>query len=256
MIHSKTMRPSVRQAAVFETIEKRGRATVEQLAEKFGASVETVRRDLGVLAAAGRVRKVYGGAVKVNIANEGLFEERLAANTRAKQEIAEKLLHQVRPGQSIMIDTGSTTLICIKALIRHRDLTVITNSTHIAQVVAAARNGSRAILLGGIYSDNNAQTIGAQTCAEVRRIRTDHVILTISALDSSGAYDFSEDEAQVGRAMIEGATALTLVADGSKLGRASTFRICELTQIKNVILNVTPAPELKAALIAADVNIV
>ena len=122
--------------------------------------------------------------------------------------------------------------------------------------MAAAKNGSCAILLGGIYSDNNAQTVGAQTCAEIRLIRTDHVVLTITALDNSGAYDFSEDEAQVARAMIEGAGALTLVADGSKLGRASTFRICELTEIRNLIVNVTPAPELKAALIAADVHII
>ncbi|WP_322990213.1 DeoR/GlpR family DNA-binding transcription regulator [Hoeflea sp.] len=255
-MQNKSMRPSVRQAAIFEMIEKRGRATVEQLAEKFGASAETVRRDLSALAEAGRVRKVYGGAVKVNIAKEGLFEERLATNTRAKREIAEKLSQLVRPGQSIMIDTGSTTLICIEAIMRHRDLTVITNSTHIAEVVAAAKNGSSALLLGGIYSDNNAQTVGAQTCAEIRRIRTDHVVLTISALDSSGAYDFSEDEAQVARAMIEGADALTLVADGSKLGRVSTFRICELPEIRNVILDVAPPSDLGAALIAADVNII
>ncbi len=251
----KSLRPSVRQAAIFEMVEKKGRATVEELSEEFYASFETVRRDLNALAEEGRLRKVHGGAVKLGIAREGSFGERLATNARAKQEVAEKLAKLVQPGQSIMLDTGSATLICAERLSRIRDLTVVTNSVQIAECFSKAQNGSNAVLLGGSYRSENAQTVGAQTCTEIGRFRTDHVVLTISALDHLGAYDFTEDEAQVARAMIENAQELTLVADQSKLGRSSIFKICDLDEITRLIVEGKPDRDLQAALVAAGAEL-
>lgn len=252
----RALRPSVRRAAIHELIEKRGRATVEDLAERHGASVETVRRDLNALAEAGRVRKVHGGAVRAGVAEEGSFDERLARNARAKREIAEKLVGLVRPGQTIMIDTGSTTLICAEALARVPGLTVITNSTRIAHVFAAAGNGARTVLLGGDYRAGDAQTVGPRTCAEIARLRPDLVVLAISALDSAGAYNVSEEEAEVARAMVESAGALALVADRTKLDRTATYQICGLDRIGCLVLDAEPEPALKGALTAAGVDLV
>ncbi|WP_158270875.1 DeoR/GlpR family DNA-binding transcription regulator [Thalassorhabdomicrobium marinisediminis] len=250
------LRPTVRRAAIHEIIEKAGRASVDALAERFDASTETVRRDLNALAKTGKVRKVHGGAVKVSITPEGLFEERLAINAQAKQEIAEKLAKMVEPGQSIMMDTGSTTLVCASALARVRDLTVITNSVRIAQTIDRARNGSRVILLGGTYRTDNSQTVGAQTCSEIRRIRTDHVVLTVTGIDGSGAYDFSEHEAQIARSMVDNTGALTVVADSSKFGRNATFKVCSLERVDRLILESNPHPDVKAALVAAGVAVI
>jgi DeoR family glycerol-3-phosphate regulon repressor len=252
---SGTLRPSVRQAAIVEVIEKNGRASVEKLAEEFDASQETVRRDLNALAEAGRVRKIHGGVVKVDVAREGSFNERINKNLRAKQEVAEKVAKLVQPAQSVMIDTGTATLICSDALSRIHDLTVVTNSSSIAKRISAAQNGSVVILLGGNYRHDSTQTVGPQTCAEIGRFRTDHVILTISALDHLGAYDFAEEEAQVARAMIETANDLTLVADRSKLGHSSTFKICELEKVTRLVLEAKPDPGLHASLMAAGVEV-
>ncbi|WP_274423220.1 DeoR/GlpR family DNA-binding transcription regulator [Chelativorans sp. YIM 93263] len=249
------MRPSVRQAAIYELVEKRGRATVEEIAERYGASVETVRRDLNVLAEQGRVRKIHGGAVRQAGLREGRFEDRLAENTQAKREIAEKLARTVQPGESVMIDTGSTTLLCAEALARLRDLTVITNSTRIAHTIANAGNDSRAILLGGAYRVGNDQTYGAKTCAEIAEYRTDHVVLTVSALNASGAYDVSYEEAQIARAMVRNAGNLSLVVDHSKLNRTATHKVCDLTQVRHAFLNRSPDADLAAALRAAQVSI-
>jgi len=249
------LRPSVRQAAIVEEIEKKGRLTVEQLALAFNASPETVRRDLNALAEEGRIRKVHGAAVRAG-AKEGSFDERLTKNLRAKQEVAEKVAKLILPGQSIMMDTGTATLICAEALVRVPDLTVITNSTRIADCISSAQNGSSAILLGGNYRADNAQTVGAHTCAEIGRYRTDHVILTISALDNLGAYDFTEAEAQVARVMIDHASALTLVADCAKLGQASTFKICDLDNIDKLVLESEPEPALSTVLEAANIDVI
>lgn len=154
-----------------------------------------------------------------------------------------------------MIDTGSATLVCTEALAKIRDLTVITNSTNIAALISAAQNGSKAVLLGGTYSHDNAQTVGAQTCAEIARYRTDHTILTVYAFDQQGAYDYSEDEARVAQAMAEYANELTVVADLSKLERSSTFSICELDKIDRLVLEDAPPANMQAALAAAGVDI-
>lgn len=251
----KPLKPSIRQAAIVEALEKSGRASVEKLAERFGTSQETVRRDLNALAEVGRARKIHGGAVRVSVAREDSFEERLKKNLRAKQEVAEKVARLIHPGQSIMIDTGSATLLCAEAFSRLRDLTVITNSTKIADTISSAKNGSKAILLGGRYRSDNAQTVGPQTCAEIAHYRTDHVLLTVSALDQQGAYDVTEDEAQVARAMIANADCFTIVADNTKLGKASTYRICELSDMSRVILDAAPGAAFQAACRSAGVEI-
>lgn len=250
------MKPSVRQAAIAELVSKSGRLSVEKLAEKFETSPETVRRDLNTLAKEGRIRKVHGGAEKPSFVVEGSFDERLSSNLRAKREVAEKLSKIVRPGQTIMMDTGSATLICAEALNRLRDLTVVTNSFRIAERISAFENGSRAIILGGRYSSENAQTLGPQVCAEISMYRPDHTILTVSAIDELGVYDFTEDEALVARAMVANAGDLTLVADLSKLSQTSTYKICEHEQVRRLILEAEPGPELRHSLKQSGVEII
>lgn len=255
-IQLKPMKPSVRQAAIAELVGKTGRVSVETLAERFDASPETVRRDLSVLAREGRIRKIHGGAERPSHVVESSFEERLGSNLRAKREVAEKLAKIVRPGQTVMMDTGSATLICAEALGQLRDLTVVTNSFRIAERISTADNGSRAVILGGRYNPENAQTLGARVCAEVAMYRPDHTVLTVSAVDASGAYDFTDEEAMVARAMIANAGDLTVVADLSKLNQTSTYKICEHAQINRLVLEGEPGDELKHSLMQSGVEIV
>lgn len=250
-----SLRPKARKLAISELVSRRGKVTVDELADKFGASPETVRRDLSALADAGQVRKIHGGAIKITPTEEGAFSERLRKNTLAKQLVAEKLVKTVVPGQSLLIDTGSTTLICAETLARVRDLTVITNSTQIASVFSERGNGTNAILLGGRYRHDNAQTVGPTTIAEMGRYRTDLAILTIGTLDVRGASDFSEEEAQVARAMIEASEHVTVVADTTKLNKRSTFHVCGLEQIDRLILENAPDKRLQEALDAAGVEV-
>ena len=256
-VQHKPMTPSVRQAAIAELVcnSGSGKFTVERLATKFDASPETVRRDLNVLAKEGRIRKVHGGAERPSFVVEGSFEERLNLNLRAKREVAEKLSRIIKPGQTLMMDTGSATLICAEVFSRIRDLTVITNSFRIADRISTANNGSRAIVLGGRYSHKNAQTLGPQACAETAMYRPDHTILTVSAIDAAAAYDFTEEEALVARSMIANASSLTLVADQSKLNQTSTYKICGHAQVSRLVLEAAPSPEFQDSLKLSGVEI-
>ena len=250
-----SLRPKARKTAIADFVTRRGKATVDELVNKFGASPETVRRDLNALADAGQIRKIHGGAVRLASTEEGAFDERLRKNTLAKQLVAEKLVKTVVPGQSLFIDTGTTTLICAETLVRVRDLTVITNSIRIASVFSEQGNRTNVILLGGTYRHENAQTVGAATIAELGRYRTDLALLTVGTLDVGGAYDFSHEEAQVARAMVGSAERVTVVSDTSKTNKRATFQVCALNEIDRLVLEKAPDETLQTALVSAGVEV-
>lgn len=242
------MRPGIRQAKICELVNRRGEVSVEEMAERFSASPETIRRDLSALAEAGRLRKVHGGARAPAVPEEGVLRARMRQNLLAKQLIAEKAAGLVRPGMVLFVDTGSTTLIAARELARIRRLTVITNSTQIADVFATGAGAAEVILLGGRYRHENAQSVGAETIAQVGLYSADMALLTIGALDTRGATDFSSREAQLARAMIANAEACTLLVDHSKLGKRAPFRVCRLDQVATLVTDRAVEESLKESL--------
>lgn len=249
------IRPSVRQAEICDLIAKRGEISVGGLAEKFDASAETIRRDLTILADAGQIRKVHGGARSLSPQGEGVFDARMRRNALAKRLIAEKVVALVAPQQTVFLDTGSTTLICAEAMARIKKLTVVTNSTRIAAAFAEGSGGADIYLLGGRYRSDNAQTVGAETITEVARFRADMAIITVAAIDAGNAMDFSNDEAQVARAMIAASAQTIIVADHTKFNRAAPFNVCNLNGINTLVSDRAPDTALEGALIDANVNV-
>lgn len=250
-------KPSIRQARIVELVSQQNEVTVEGLAADFNISSETIRRDLSALADAGRIRKVHGGARPAHIKDEGPFEERMNRNALAKRVIAEKVARLVSPGQTIFMDTGSTTLMCAEVLAKIDNLTVITNSSRIAATFANGSGGADVYLLGGQYRADNAQTVGAITVEEVGRYNADCAILTISALDTCGAMDFSQEEAQVGRAMLAAAARIVVVSDSTKFNQRTVFNVCDLSQIDTLVADAPPTEEpLAEAITEAGIEVV
>ena len=232
----------IRQARIAELVSTQSAVTVEGLAADFEISPETVRRDLSILADAGRIRKVHGGARSVQPKEEGPFEDRMNTNTLAKQLIAEKVARLVSPGQSLFMDTGSTTLICAEVLAQIDNLTVITNSCRIAATFANGSGCANVYLLGGMYRADNAQSVGEITVEEVSRYNADFAILTVGTIDTCGAMDFSQEEAQVGRAMLTAASQAVVVVDSTKFNRKTVFNVCDLSQIDILVVD-SPLPD-------------
>jgi DeoR family glycerol-3-phosphate regulon repressor len=249
------MRPSMRQAEICDLIAKRGEMSVGGLAVKFDASAETIRRDLTTLADAGQIRKVHGGARALSPQGEGVFDVRMRRNALAKRLIAEKVVALVAPRQTVFLDTGSTTLICAEAMARIKKLTVITNSTRIAATFAKGAGGTDVYLLGGRYRGGNAQTVGCDTTNEIARFRADMAIITVAAIDAGNAMDFSNDEAQVARAMISASAQTVIVADHTKFNRAAPFNVCNLNGINTLVSDKAPNTALERELYGANVNV-
>lgn len=252
----KQIRPSIRQAEISEFVTKRGEASVDLLAEKFDTSSETIRRDLSVLANAGQVRKVHGGARSLISHGEGGFDTRMRRNTLAKHLIAEKMAKLVKPRQTLFMDTGSTTLICAEALARIRRLTIITNSTRIAASFSAGAGRADVYLLGGLYRGGNAQTVGAGTVSEIANYNADMAILTIGAIDGGGAMDFSNQEALVARAMMRASGLVTILADHSKFDKRAAFKVSGLSGVDTLVSDRAPGAALKTALLEAGAGVI
>ncbi|MEA3544186.1 MAG: DeoR/GlpR family DNA-binding transcription regulator [Thermodesulfobacteriota bacterium] len=251
------MTPATRQAEIANIIRQCEHVTVNELAEALNISRETIRRDLSELARVGKVQKFHGGASLPMVTGEGHFHERMGKNVAAKVQIAVEAVKFVSPNETILIDTGSTTLYFAEKLAELSDVTVVTNSTEIARVMSTGSPLNRTFLLGGEFHGDNRQTIGSMAIAQVQSFRAHHAILTVGALDTrTGVMDYSIEEAQLARAMIEQAEILTLLVDSSKFEQIASFEVCKLARVTNLVCDKPPSNKMEAVLKEANVNII
>jgi len=230
------MKPHERQHEIDLVVRREGEVSVDMLATRFDVSTETIRRDLSFLAESGRVQKIHGGARRPRLITEGSFQDRLGIATEAKARIGRRLAEAVEPGETLFIDTGSTTLAAAEALASIPDLTIITNSCRLAERIARLGPGTTVHLLGGRYGADNAQTTGPAAIEQLQTFRADRAILTVAALDAEqGAMDASLDEAQIARAMIRHARQVTVLADAGKFGRHAAYAVCATEDIELII---------------------
>lgn len=230
------MKPHERQPQIEAIIRREGEVSVEMLAARFDVSSETIRRDLGALAELGRVQKVHGGARRAQLIREPSHDERETTAPEAKAAIGRRVADLIEPGETLFIDTGSTTLATAGALAMIPNLTIITNSCRLAERVARAGSDATIHLLGGRYGVDNAQTTGVAVIEQLQSFRADRAILTVAAIDPEyGAMDASLDEAQIARAMIRSARTVTVLADSSKFGRHAAFAVCATEDIDLII---------------------
>lgn len=250
------MKPHERQLRIAEIIRQEGEVSVEGLATRFEVSAETIRRDLAQLVESGRVQKVHGGARRPRLVVEGSFAERLGSEATAKARIGRRLADAVEPGETIFIDTGSTTLATAEFLAAIPRLTVITNSCRLAERLAQAGSDAAIYLLGGRYQGDNAETTGPSTIEQVAAFQADRAILTVAAvLPEIGVMDASFEEAQIARAMIANARALTVLADHTKFGRRAAFAVCPCSEIDHLVTDQPPDRENREALAGFGVDI-
>ncbi|MBS9733187.1 DeoR/GlpR family DNA-binding transcription regulator, partial [Pseudomonas aeruginosa] len=142
------MRPEERRRHILELLRQRERISVDELARTLSTSQETIRRDLAALAEQGLVSKFHGGAaLPPSGEHENAFQTRMNEHAQEKRAVARYAAGLFGPGDSIFIDTGTTTLLFARELARQSHLTVITNSLLIAGSVGAS--GNRAFMIGG-----------------------------------------------------------------------------------------------------------
>ncbi len=242
-----------RHHRILALLAAREQVSMENLAEEFGVSRETLRRDIVQLEAEGRLKRVHGGFMRVG-GTEPPFQSRMETNAEAKRRIGAAAARAVEPGMLIAVDAGTTTIAFAEHLATIPKLQVVTNSLGVASTVGKA-SGVTVILLGGRLGADVPGTFGEVALAQLRRFRPDLAFISPTALDAeAGAMNFDEAEAEMASAMAECAARLVVLADNSKLGRKSRVQICACGRIDMLITDRKARPAQTDPLRAAGLR--
>lgn len=253
------IRPDVRQDRIVALVEEEGDVSVDSLADRLGTSRETIRRDLTQLDQRGQLRKVHGGARRVDPDTgqiEGPFAHRMAENVEAKRAIARATASLFADGDTIMMDSGSTTAIFAEHLQRLKGLTLITNSFTALSHFARGDHQNHLFLLGGEFSIDLQETLGPMALEQLMQFHAEHAVLTVGAVQTGGIYDFDLRETELARAMVGRARQLTVLADSSKFDRTAVFEVAAMDKVTRIVTDRAPAADFAAALARQGVELI
>jgi DeoR family fructose operon transcriptional repressor len=253
--------PAGRKAQLAAYVAETGQVTVGELAERFGVSIDTVRRDLDQLAAEGSLVRTYGGAVSLSTVSrtDRAVDQRLTVQEQEKEKIAALAATLIQDGSTIMINGGTTTLALARSLGQHRDLTVATNNLLVpgALPTTAVRD---IYVFGGAVRALTLATIGpvsfrANTGADLD-ISCDLALIGVGAVSAEAGYTTSNlSEAAMMQEMISRAARVAILADSSKFGRRLFAQVSELGAADYLITDTAPPPDLRDALQASGVEL-
>ncbi|WP_093251561.1 DeoR/GlpR family DNA-binding transcription regulator [Rubrimonas cliftonensis] len=240
------MTTSFRQQEIVELARRARRVTVEELAERFNVTRQTIRRDLAELCEARVLARTHGGAMLASgVANAG-YADRAATAGDSKTEIARLCAAHIPDDCSLFINIGTTTEAVARALSGHRNLLVITNNLNVANTLAQNPH-CEVIVAGGVLRRSDNGLVGEATVDFIRQFKVDHAIIGASAVDADGAlldYDFRE--VRVAQAIISNARRSCLVADATKFTRTAPVRIARLTDLDALFTDETPPQAIDA----------
>ncbi|MDU8910046.1 DeoR/GlpR family DNA-binding transcription regulator [Aestuariicoccus sp. MJ-SS9] len=241
------MAQSFRQREIIDVARREGKVTVEGLADHFGVTLQTIRRDLTELAESGELERVHGGAVLPSgTANIG-YEERRSLNQGGKIDIARACAAELPEHCSIFLNIGTTTEAVAAELLNHRDIMVVTNNMNVANILAQNPD-SHVVVTGGSLRRSDGGLVGDLTTQTIRQFKFDYAVIGCSALDTDGdLLDFDVQEVGVSRAIIQQSRQVFLVADHTKFQRNAPARIGSLADVGVFFTDRPVAPTLAKA---------
>jgi DeoR/GlpR family transcriptional regulator of sugar metabolism len=246
-----------RRETIVELLQERGEASVAELSERAAVSQMTIRRDLEVLEREGALRRVHGGAI--DLASRGYVAPYSVRSQRARAEkirIGEAAAAMLGERETVILDVGTTTLQVAKALHRRRNLTVLTPSLQIANVLAKHR-GIRLMVTGGTVTAGELSLAGDLAEEAFARLRFDTLVMGIGGIAvDSGCTEFSLDDARLKRAALATVRRCIVVADSSKLGKVTFAQVCPLDRVDVLVTDSGAAKEFLDSLEAEHVEVV
>lgn len=249
------MNHSKRHRAILTLLQQDGTVTISDLARRLDVSLETVRRDIKPLASEGTVVKMHGAISLPSMSGEAPFERRMRENSDAKKAIAIAMAATVRDGDSIMLDTGTTTSFLARELLGHRRLTVITNSSDIARTLSTV-NDNRVYMAGGELRSDNGAAFGVSAIDFVSRFSVTHSVISTGAVDAiSGIMDFDLQEAEFARMVISRGRRSVAVTDHSKFGRQGLVKVCAFSDLTEMVTDQLPPTDIADALDRSSVRL-
>jgi DeoR family glycerol-3-phosphate regulon repressor len=240
------MAQSFRQTDILEIALSEGKVTVDDLAERFSVTVQTIRRDLAELADTGKLERVHGGAVLPSgVSNIG-YEHRRDLHHPEKAAIARRCAAEIPDSSSVFLNIGTSTEQVARELVGHIDLMVVTNNINVANILVA-NTQCDIVVAGGLLRRADGGLVGDLTSQVIAQFKVDFAVIGCSALDEDGdLLDFDVQEVSVSKSIIRQARRTFLVADNSKFFRSAPARIASLRDIDMFFTDRPPPPAVQA----------
>lgn len=223
-----------RRETILEIVEKQGFVSLADLVEQVGTSESTVRRDLEHLDRIGQVRRTRGGAAYVGESLTG-FEERSDRSSREKRKVAAATAELIEPGETILLDGGTTTLEVARHL-TGKSLQVVTNSLPIATLLA---NSPRIelVLIGGYLYPKTGVALGPLAVDALSNVHVRRLVMSVGGITENGLFNSNALLVEAERKMVEVAEEVIVVADSSKLGHSALARLCGLDVVDRLVVD-------------------
>ena len=247
-----TLLPAQRRQEILRAV-RGGTAHVSELAESFGVSEMTVRRDLGALARDGKLERVHGGAV------DGERRARASRRSRSSASTSRTASAPPRPrwsqdGQTVMVDIGTSTLQFARHL-HGKKITVVTTNLAVVEELLPDPD-IELVLPGGIVRRNYRSLVGVLAEDSLRQIKSDILFLGTSGVDvDMGVWDTTMVEVPIKRLMIAGAEEVVLLADTAKFAMTGMVRVCGPESIDHIVTDAPLPAACRSAVDAAGIEV-
>ncbi len=250
------MDSKARRIVIAEQLRALGEVSIVRLAESFGTSQMTIRRDLDHLEDEGVARRTRGGAISiVSRSFEPPILQRATHRSEAKHLIGRAAAELVRPNDTIFLDVGSTTHEMAKALPAEVPLTAITSSLLIATELAA-KTGVKTIVTGGVIRPGELSLIGTRAQHTFTDLNCDAVFMGVAGIsDVKGLTEYNLDDADVKRAAMATARRVVVLADQTKLGQVALVTFAGLDSVDTLITDAPPTHPIIRRIRDLDVEV-
>jgi DeoR/GlpR family transcriptional regulator of sugar metabolism len=250
-VQNSCMLLSLRQQRILDELARERQVIATALSKLLGVSEDTIRRDLRELADAGLLRRVHGGALPVAPA-EAVFARRMDLGVAGKRAIGRHAAAMIRPGQTVVLDGGTTALQVAQHLPPDLEATIVTHSPSIA-VALVEHRGVDVVLIGGRLFKHSIVTMGAAAVESIRRLRADLFFVGVTGVHpDAGLTTGDYEEAAVKRLLSRSAAETYVLASSEKIGVISPHQVLGFADIAGIITD-APAPALgEAGVVVAE----
>lgn len=227
-----------RKEEILRLLQRDGKVRVGELGAMFDISEVTIRMDLADLEARGMLTRVHGGAVSSYKTYHNMsLQQRLSANIEYKKPIAEKAVEMIEENDTIMLNSGTTTLTVLRAIPKNMNLSIVTNSVAIA-LEAGENPNFNVVLLGGAINSKYQFVYGDDANTQLERYFADKLILSVDGITAlNGFTTYYDREAEIDRIMLSRSATKIIAADFTKVGRTAFSKIAPVGEADYIITN-------------------
>lgn len=238
--------PAERRAKILEKLREQGIVRVDELSDSLNVSVITIRRDLTTLEGEGLLERTHGGAISTNLqVKEPTYSDKDRLNVPLKTSIAGKTASLIEEGETVFINSGSTTSLVLRSLAAIPGLTIITNNVGALSGIEI-RPDSELIVTGGTLRHGTSCLVGEEVLNRLDKVHPTTSVIGVDGISfKKGLTSHNTHEAAVSRKMMEQTRGRIIVAaDSSKLGTLSQHYIGDLSEIDILVTNLLPDPSV------------